>query len=340
MPTAAHRPAFLPFASLCLAAALLAACASAPNDLDSPGAGMVQLGNQMSQKGERAAALDFYARALERDPKNVPAHKAMAQLLEQMGDSEGAGQHYREVALLRPKDGEAQRGFGRLLMMQGDYAGAKKAFEAALDDNSDDARAMTGLGVALEKLGEHKAAQKKFEKAVRLDPQDLAALNNLAYAKLQEGRPQDAIQLLEPQGKNPKASAALRQNLALAYGLAGMDIDAERVAKMDMSPDKVRKNMAYYRAQREAMALSAPPYAALGSYATQALAEAEIPALKAEMKSAGVALTPTIRPELTSQGGTPTFALRLEAKEDPESPQKFCTYLQSKGKACGVGVGE
>ena len=89
--------------STLLATLLLTACASAPNDLDSAGAGLAHLGDQMVQKGEKAAALDFYQKALERDPQNVPAHKGLAALLLEMGDDAGAGEHYRTLAALRPR---------------------------------------------------------------------------------------------------------------------------------------------------------------------------------------------------------------------------------------------
>jgi hypothetical protein len=142
--------------------------------------------------------------------------------------------------------------------------------------------------------------------------------------------------LLEPHIKAPGATAALRQNLALAYGLAGMNMDAERVAKMDLPPDKVKESMAYYKRHRAEIAVTTAPYAELGTYATEALAESEINRLQEQFDETGVDLKPVIAPQVAAPGGTPRFAVRMMGCAKPDDVKVFCDQLAKNNIPCVV----
>lgn len=230
---------------------------------------MVRLGSLMRDKGEVGPAIDFYRRAMAKDPKNLSAIKGMADVHEKWGDKQGAAKIYADGVALHPSDIELRRGYGRVLIALDDPALAQRQYEAALEIDDDDTKSRSGLGVALDYLGEHKKAQKQYEKVLAEEPQNMATINNLAYSYILSQRYDLAIKKLEPYLGNVSATAAMRQNLALAYGLAGMEVDAERVSKMDLPPAKVKENMDYYRRQRAEMAVSTAPYAELGTYATE-----------------------------------------------------------------------
>jgi len=315
---------------------VLAACGSFEpvDDIDSPGAGMARLGRHLQEKGEVGGAIDFYRRALKNDPANLMAIKGLASVLETWGDKAAAADVYRAGVAARPKDGELHRDYGKLLIGLDEPAEAKRQFEAALDIDSDDTKARNGLGIALDYLGEHLKAQKQYQKALREEPGNLSTLNNLAYSYILAHRFERAIKVLEPHYNKPAATAALRQNLALAYGLSGMDVDAERIARMDLSPEKVAKNMNYYRRQRAEMAVDKAPYAELGTYATEAMAVAQIHRLQGKVNKAGGDLRPVVLPQVATPGGTPRFAVRMMGCSRPKDVSKLCQTLAKSGIPC------
>lgn len=314
----------------------LAACymPKSADEYDSPAAGMTRLGNQMREKGDLGAAIDFYRRGLAKDPKNHTAIVGLASSLEQFGDKQAAVEAYREGIKQRPKDGELRRLYGRLLIGLDQPGEAKKQYEAALDIDSDDVKARSGLGVALDYLGDHKGAQKEYEKALKDDAKNLPVINNLAYSYILSRRYDKAIKMLEPHVSKPSTTAAMRQNLALAYGLAGMEADAERVARMDLPPEKVQANMDYYRKQRAEMAVTTAPYVELGTYATEGMAIAEINRLRPHMEKTGGDLKPTVLPEVTAPGGTPRFTVRMLGCSRPDDISRLCATLAKSGIPC------
>lgn len=326
-----------------LALLSLSACfmPDASEEFDSPAAGMARLARQMQAKGETGAAIDFYRRALANDPKSPMAIKGLAGALEQWGDKQGAAEIYRDGVKAHPKDAEMRRGYGRLLIALDQPAQAKEEFEAALDIDDDDLKARSGLGVALDYLGQHKKAQKQYEEVLDEDPKNLATLNNLAYSYVLSHRYDRAIKMLEPHVNNPAATPAMRQNLALAYGMAGMDADAERVARMDLPPEKVKTNMDYYRRQRAEVAVTKAPYAELGTYATEAMAVGQIEKMRAQIEKSGGDLKAVVIPQVAAPGGTPRFAVRMMGCSKPDDVSRLCDTLSQSGIPCvprGKGV--
>jgi len=66
-----------------------------------------------------------------------------------------------------------------------------------------------------------------------LDPADYGLAVALA------GRPVDAIQVLEAAARTPGADSRVRQNLAMAYGLAGQWTEARTIAAQDLAPNQL-----------------------------------------------------------------------------------------------------
>jgi len=311
----------------------LAACGGGNDGLPSSGSEMARLGQLMADKGEIGASIDFYRRALASEPKNAAAARGLATALEAWGDKAGAAQACKDGLAFHPSDTELRRLYGRLLLTMDDPKGAKEQYEAALDQDDDDIKARGGLGVALDHLGEHKKAQAQYEKVLKDRPRHLATLNNLGYSYILSRRYDLAIKTLEPALNEPKATAALRQNLALAYGLAGMEADARRVAAMDLSPDKVAANMDYYRRQRAEMAVTTTPYAEVGTYATEGMAVAQAQKLR-ERYGSGGGLKPVVLPQVASPGGTPRFAVRMMGCAKPSDVSRLCQTLSAAGLPC------
>ncbi len=317
---------------------VLAACSLPPDhmDMSGPGVGMARLGDKMFQKGDMGTAIDFYRRSLSSDPANFQAIKGLALALEQWGDRTGALEVYQEGIAERPRDNELRRLYAKQLLKLDQAMLAKDQYEIALNIDGDDEKARTSYGVSLDYLGEHKEAQKQYERVLKQNPDNFSALNNLAYSKILTRRPNEAVRLLEPVLKRPEATKALRQNLALAYGLSGMDEDARRVARMDLSAEKVEENMDYYRRRRGELSIDRAPYAEMGSYATKGMALAQIKKLQGRVGSARGHYKPVIIPEVSAPGGTPRFAVRMMGCSRPSDISRLCKIMRKSGLPCAA----
>src|SRR5262249_21330706 len=159
-------------------------------------------------------------------------------------------------------------------------------------------------------------------------------LSNFAHSYVLVGDYANAIKLLEPHARDKKAPATLRQNLAEAYGLSGMDADAERMARMDLPAAEAKRNLAWYRAERAKLAPAAKPCADLGSFATEEMAEARATQIKTAMPRETANLTLTATPMVKDIGGTPRFVLRTTGFATPAQARAFCTHMKTRGFAC------
>ena len=150
-----------------LAVLPLLAC-SHPVDDDSSATGLARLGGLLREKGDAGTSIDFYRRALAKDPGNLVAIKGLSGALEQSGDKKGAAAVLKDGVVAHPDDGELHRRYGRLLIALEQPAEAKKQFEAALEVDGDDVKSRSGLGVALDYLASTKPRKKTMN--VRSNP--------------------------------------------------------------------------------------------------------------------------------------------------------------------------
>ena len=72
--------------------------------------------------------------------------------------------------------------------------------------------------------------------------------NNLGLSLALSGQYAEAIELLRAIVDEPGAKARNRQNLALAYGLAGDLTAAERISRLDLDEEAVQNNLSYFAA--------------------------------------------------------------------------------------------
>jgi Flp pilus assembly protein TadD len=327
-------------AGLILAVGLLAGCANGSDqtkDTDASISNMVRVAAQMRTSGDDEGAAQLYQRVLQRDSGDVDAHKGLAELFEAHDDYASAAGQYHELVKLKSDDGEFRRAYGRVLIKLDRPAEAKEQYAAALDIDSDDIGARNGLGVACDYLGDHAGAQEQYKKALDQKSGDLPTLSNLAHSYVLGGHYDEAIKLLEPEARNPHAPPALRQNLAEAYALAGMDADAERVSRMDLPPEDVKKNMAFYHAERAKLTLPMAVYADLGSFSTPDLAEARAAKLKQQFAKDDTKLVFEVVPQVKEQGGTPEFFIHVRGFSKTSAAEAFCGQLKKQDVFCKTG---
>ena len=205
---------------------------------------------------------------------------------------------------------------------------------ASSADDRHDMKAQNGIGIALDYLGQHEDAEIHYRLALRGQPDDLVTLNNLAHSYVLAGKYDEAIALLEPHASDKHATPELRQNLAEAYGLNGMYVDAERLARADLKPQDVKRNLAYYRARRARLSPEPKWVADLGTYPTGELAETQAGKIRALPGNIAKGLTITSKSEIQTIGGTPSFAVRATGFTSASSLHSFCAQVVKAGEAC------
>ncbi len=168
-----------------------------------------------SERWDHAAAL--YPKALEIDPTDFMAHKALAFALEKLGDLDGAlGQLHEALSVATTGDREQDR-----------------------SEHAEIYRVMAGIEVV---HGREAAAREHFQKSVELAPELLDSRVKLANALARSGRLEEALEhydfVLERQPDNPavlvKRATALINLRRFAEALAAFE---QAVAASPDDPD-------------------------------------------------------------------------------------------------------
>jgi len=303
-----------------------------PEGMDTEG--MTQIADKLRAQGDDEAAANFYERALQRAPYDNAARQALIAILEAHGDEQNALSQYQAGLQIDPDNSEWLRGYGRLLLKLGQAEAAKEQYEKALALDSDDIKALNGLGVALDYLGDHERAQKVYRDALDDDSDNMSTLSNLGHSYVLSGSYEAAIRLLEPYVGNKNATPVLRQNLAEAYGLLGMEVDAERMERMDLNEAEIKKNRTFYQTQRTKLALVPKFYADLGSFPTEDIAEvkknmaAHIVGVESEK------LKIIVKSGVSVSGGTPHFNVLVSGFSNSYQLHNFCELIKKAEFSC------
>ncbi len=230
-------------------ALVLAGCAQDP-DAETARAGVtsnsyLRIADATMKGGDAAMAATFYRRAALAAPNDPIPALGLGHALMRVGGHRGAAAAFREAVARDPANAEALRGLGGALLALELPRQAAVGFRAALEAGAGHL-ARVGLGVALDMMGDHAAAQKAYRAVLADQPGSLNAGNNLGLSLAFAGRHDEAVALLRRVAAHPAATARHRQNLALAYGLAGRMVMAARIARLDLDPAAVERNLVYY----------------------------------------------------------------------------------------------
>ena len=130
---------------------------------------------------------------------------------------------------------------GQTYLAAGRFQSAEQAFADTLTLNPEKERAALNLSLAQVALGKYIAAQSTLA-----DYRDKLAAADFGLALALAGNPQEAVQILEFATRAPDATAKTRQNLALAYALAGKWTNAKVMAVQDITPDEADARLAVW----------------------------------------------------------------------------------------------
>ncbi len=231
-------------------------------------ASLLRMARATRQAGDMRAASGLYRQALAVAGTEVTPYIELADLYtREMDRADRAIVLLSQASEINPGSVANALAIGRRLIEAEAYHQALTVYEAALQSEAEHIGLLKGKALALDMLGRHRDAEPIYDQAITLAPDQTAVLNNYAMSLIMAGEVARAVSIMEPLVKDPvRSTSRLRQNLALAYGLAGQDDAARRLLVQErLEPEAIAGNMAFYRSYREARR-SIEPEAVLPAY--------------------------------------------------------------------------
>ena len=140
------------------------------------------------EEGDYAEARSSYARAIEMDPRFLPAVANLAQLESALGQGDRAEDVLRSGLEDLPQEGELHYSLGLLLAQKGDRSGSAAALGEAASLMPDRPRVQYNHGLAEQHLGHVERAAAAFQKASEMEPLNPTFLRALTILYAQNGR--------------------------------------------------------------------------------------------------------------------------------------------------------
>lgn len=137
-----------------------------------------------------------------------------------------------------PREASHRMLLADLYLKNGRFASAETSYNDVLALNPGDPKASLNLALVETALGKREAAVRRLD---GLSAESQPGEIGLAYALA--GQPQRGVPLLETAARAEDADGRIRQNLALAYALAGDWAKAEATAAQDVSPIELPRRM-------------------------------------------------------------------------------------------------
>jgi Flp pilus assembly protein TadD len=247
-----------------------------------------QQGIAAYRAGDRQAAVKSLAEATRRNPNFAAAHSALGDIYKQSGDhaaaatefesaarlEPGAAQNHSRLALsyhflnrlrdavasylravnLNPSDWKSNMNLGLAYSALGDHNAAVEHAQRATNLNPTSAVARANLGVALDARGNRVEAEAAYRRAMELDPGQTTAAQNLVANLLDQGRPLEAIDVINLLLATSD-TAVLRRRYGDALAQAGRAPEA-----MDQYRRSLERDERYYPAMNGLAALLIQQY--------------------------------------------------------------------------------
>jgi tetratricopeptide (TPR) repeat protein len=145
------------------------------------------LAADLAKKGQYAAAIPEWTKALQMNPTDARALNNYGQTLAQAGKTQEAIGEYRKAILVRANYPEAHNNLAIALAATGHGNEAVEQYKAAIDTNPGYAEAHSNLGRVLAEQGRLDEAIEQYENALEINPQYAEAHNNLGFALAAQG---------------------------------------------------------------------------------------------------------------------------------------------------------
>jgi Flp pilus assembly protein TadD len=168
---------------------------------------------------------------------------ARARARSQTGDAAGAIALSEQAVELSPRNAGYRLFLADLYLKSGRFQSAETTYGDVLALDPGNPRASLSVALASIATGRNDAAVERLETVA-----DTAPPSDVGLAFALAGQPQRAIELLEPAARASGADGRLRQNLALAYALAGDWEKARATAAQDVSPAELQRRLSQWAA--------------------------------------------------------------------------------------------
>ena len=221
---------------------------SAAESEDSRYGTLLRLANSTRAAGDPAAAVNVYQQAIALEQGRPEAYLLLGDALIELKAFDEAAQAFQFVLKRDSGNIAAHRGYGRVMLALNRPDTAILHYRSALAADANDVQSYNGLGVAYDLNGQHDAAQTAYRDGLRIAPDSMLLRNNYGLSLALAGQHDEALEVLTAVVDEPGATARNRQNLALAYGLAGNLLAAERISRIDLDDQAVENNVAYFAA--------------------------------------------------------------------------------------------
>ncbi len=205
------------------------------------------LANEMAADGDHNAAIPLYRRAMKWHPFASEPLVGLGDSLRAIGQYQKAEQAYQSALSRNEQNLRALKGLGKTYIALNRPTMAVPMLHDAVSLNPRDVESITSLALALELQGNGVAAMAVYKDGLDIDPDNLKLLNNYGLSLALQSRHDLAIETLKQAAQHRDAGATHRQNLAMAYALAGNELMSSRLLSIDNGPDLTNENLGYFR---------------------------------------------------------------------------------------------
>jgi Flp pilus assembly protein TadD len=284
-----------------LTAALLGGCASAGQThvagAPSPD-GLMRMADKARDRGELPLAAALYRKSFDADPQRAKPLVSLGQVLTEMRVPDQAAEAFSAALVIEPRNVEALRGLGTAQLALHQPEQAIPPLKEALAVSANDFRVLNALGVAFDLTGDRRGAHQYYRTGLKLAPDNAPLRSNYALSLALAGDTEEAVETIAPLAAAPMSSPQQRQTVALVYGLAGKQREAEQLARMDLDEAAVASNMQKIAALRgdAAPAAGNPAIAAAEPQPVEAVLREPLPTAKAEIEPVALNAVAKIQP--------------------------------------------
>ncbi len=212
-----------------------------------PVSSFLALADEMAAQGDHNAAIPLYRRAMKYYSFASEPLVGLGDSLRAIGQYQQAEEAYKDALSRDEQNPRALRGLGKTFIALNRPTMAVPMLRDAVSINSRDVEAISSLAVALELQGNGRAAMEVYKDGLEIEPDNLKLLNNYGLSLALQARYGQAIEMLKQAAQHKDANASHRQNLAMAYALAGDEVMSARLLSIDNGPDLTNENLGYFR---------------------------------------------------------------------------------------------
>jgi Flp pilus assembly protein TadD len=206
---------------------------------------VLKLAGSLKQQGDYTRAAEAYQQLAAN--VSVAGFMGLASISRAQVKASDAVALLRKALTIEPGNTRVLSQLGYAMIANKQQEEAVNVFDGLLAMQPDNAMAHNGKAVAFDSAGNHVAAQEIYQTALLHAPDSAAIKNNLALSMVLNDQFDEAIALLEPLVVQPDATATMRQNLALAYGMKGDDKRARELNSKDVTPQQAEENLQFYK---------------------------------------------------------------------------------------------